>query len=232
MRTANRQRALFKFRARANKTQVDNNSSRYISTIYKYDARSSKPDFCHCAVWHAAYEQYRNIWNVAHTLRELRLLQLCNFCGARHLNAVCNTHIHRGILAHTLPNTRSKFDEIFIAQSMCACVCVCVSTSLYYALATGILALALTNGDLQQRVQHSSQAHLTPHTHTYIQCELMSLIGACLIMNSSDNPCARQKPKCQAAARAAIKCFWLRSCLVSSSTLTLTGLQPLGLALS
>lgn len=48
-------------------------------------------------------------------------------------------------------------------------MCVCIHTeSLYYALALGILALALTNGDLQLRVQHlnSDTKRASPHTHT------------------------------------------------------------------
>lgn len=81
-------------------------------------------------VWHAAYEQYRNIsmllirrvpW------RKLRLLQLATSVRS---SFKCHTHRHtqRQAEAHPLTHTqtRSKFDEIFMAQSMCACVCVCV----------------------------------------------------------------------------------------------------------
>lgn len=93
---------------------------------------------------------------------------------ARHLNAT-HTGTHRGRQRHTLSHTHTHAANLmkFLWHNQCALVCVCVCTeSLYYALALGILALALTNGDLQLRVQHlSSDAKRatppTPRTHTH-----------------------------------------------------------------
>lgn len=108
-------------------------------------------------VWHAAYEQYRNISTLLIRRvaeHELRLLQLATSVRS---SFKCHTHRHTQRHRHTLSHTHTQqiWWNFYGTINVRLCVCVC-KESLYYALALGILALALTNGDLQLRVQHLS----------------------------------------------------------------------------
>lgn len=117
------------------------------------------------------------------TLRmsNIAISQCCSYaaclsanCACSNLQLLCARHLNA---THTEAGTGTPSQQIwwnfYGTINVRLCVYVCASTeSLYYALALGILALALTNGDLQLRVQHlSSDAKRAtpppPHTHTH-----------------------------------------------------------------